>query len=487
MAALEPGRIFGSYTLLRRLARGGMGEIWLAERKGISGFTKPVVIKTILEHFIDEADMVRMFLDEGKMAAGLSHPNIAQTLDLGQVDETYYIAMEYLNGRNLRDLLVAYLRRDQLIPLNLVLRIAAQVCEGLYYAHTWRTLEGKPAGLVHRDISPQNIVITFDGTAKIVDFGIARAIAGASKTRTGVLKGKYAYMSPEQVEGKNLDGRSDLFSLGVVLYESISGRRLFKRESDTATLSAVLKSKIPPLVQFDASVPKPVEEVVFKALKRDPNRRFQNAREMQLAIEQVMLSTGLVATSAHLSVFMQQTFPQEAEIGQEDTRSAREYMASIPSVSDTGPNLERTVPFAISEQASGAETAAPTANLLEGAKLLSQRDSRRRTWVVIAVLLAINIALGAYLLFILPHLEKVGTVANTAQAADTGEGKSIEPQTDGSYEIQTNDAGGLSDTADAGTTASQTADDAVSPAEETPRSHKKKRRKSSELEIKLER
>jgi serine/threonine-protein kinase len=330
-----------------------MGEIWLAERKGMAGFSKQVVIKTILEDNLDEPGVVQMFLDEGRIAANLHHPNIAQTYDLGEVGGTYFIAMEFVHGHDLRDLLLVHLEKGQLIPLNIVLRLAAQVCEGLYYAHHWKTPEGLPAGIIHRDISPQNIIVTFDGTAKIIDFGIARAMSGASKTRTGVIKGKCAYMSPEQVEALQLDGRSDLFSLAVVMYELITGRRLFKRDSEMATLEAVIRAQVPPPSKLDPSVPRPVEELVLKALARAPKKRFPDAREMQLAIEEVMLETGLMATSAHLSSFMHKQFSEDLELNRSRLRQIKAKLPAPPGVADTSLKLERTKPFEV-EHSRGA-------------------------------------------------------------------------------------------------------------------------------------
>jgi eukaryotic-like serine/threonine-protein kinase len=345
LSVMAPGAAFGSYTLLSRLAKGGMGEIWLAEQKGLSGFSKRVVIKTILECFEDDPTLVEMFLEEGRVAAGLIHPNIAQTYDLGQFENTYYIAMEYVQGRDLRHLLLANIDRKQFIPLNLVLRTMAEVCQGLFYAHTWKTPEGIAAGIIHRDISPQNILVTFDGVVKIIDFGIAKAMAGASKTRSGVLKGKYAYMSPEQIQGQSLDARSDLFSLGVVMYELLTSRRLFKRESEFDTMEAVLETKIPPLNRIDQSIPKELESVLHKALTKSREKRYANAREMQLFIEDAMLKTQLMASSAHLSGYMQLLFDEKEPREQKTVGLLQQRMAQLPGVLEEATPLERTMSF----------------------------------------------------------------------------------------------------------------------------------------------
>jgi serine/threonine-protein kinase len=405
-AQFEPGGRIGDYTLLRRLAIGGMGEIWLAERQGISGFSKRVVIKTILECFADEPSLVDMFLDEGRIAAGLTHPNVAQTYDLGQVGRTYYLAMEYIQGRDLRKLLLVNVERGQLLPLNLVLRILAEVCEGLYYAHRWKTPDGRHAGIVHRDISPQNILVTFDGKVKIIDFGIAKAAQSASRTQSGVLKGKYAYMSPEQVRGKPLDQRSDLFSLGVVMYELLTARRLFKRDSELSTLDAVLTTEIPPPTRIDGGVPREVEAVLLKALARDPDDRFQDARQMQLALEEVMLVTKMPASSAHLAAYMEELFAdhleQEQEQEQESISRLSRQMERLPGAADKAPRLERTTPFApgmeLSVSTDGRRREL-TRNLMPGSSQ-AERAGRGRSswrWALIGLLLAVVGAGGWFL------------------------------------------------------------------------------------------
>jgi serine/threonine protein kinase len=341
----EGGQV-GDYCLLRRLAMGGMGEIWLAERKGYSGFSKRVVIKTILEAFSDDPELVEMFLEEGRIAAGLTHPNIAQTFDLGKVGSVYYIAMEYVAGKDLRNILLSNIERRQHIPLNLVLRIVSQTCEGLYYAHNWTHPDGHKAGVIHRDISPQNILVTFDGTVKVVDFGIAKAAHRVGKTRSGVLKGKYAYMAPEQVRGQGADHRIDLWALGVVMYELCTSRRLFKRDSEMATLDAVMEAQVPSITRLDGSIPASVERVLMKALAKNPDRRYRDAREMQMALEEVMLAENLPASSAHLSAYLEKLFQGQEELKPGSISRMDRQMECLPSAVDKDEReLERTRPF----------------------------------------------------------------------------------------------------------------------------------------------
>jgi len=414
---LREGSSFGPYVLHRRLARGGMGEIWLAERRGISGFSKRLVIKTILEAYSDQPDLVEMFLREGRIAAGLSHPNIAQTFDLGCHQGTYFMAMELVEGRDLRDILIYNIERGQLVPLDLVLRIMAEVCQGLYHAHCWRTPDGEPAGIIHRDISPQNILVTFAGGVKIVDFGVAKAVHLASRTKSGVLKGKYAYMSPEQIRGRAIDGRSDLFSAGVVMYELVTGRRLFKRESELSTLEAVIRADVPPPDQVGRGVPRQLERIIMRALEPDPQRRYRDGRQMQMAIEQCMLETGLLASSAHLSAYMNEVFGEGGGAGDWSGNSARR-MEEIPSVKQRAPDLERT--SAYSATVSGQQTTParpssrrspvprkpaprePTRNLLAGAapSVRSGGSRRRTSWLSLALLAVVAAAASGLLVYL---------------------------------------------------------------------------------------
>ena len=407
---MRTGETFGSYKLLRRLAAGGMGEIWLAEQKGSAGFSKRVVVKTILDCFADDPSLVEMFLDEGRIAANLSHPNIAHTFDLGQcgkgTDAPYYIAMEYVHGRDLRDLLITNIERKQFVPLNLVLRIIADVCQGLHHAHTVKTPEGHPDGIIHRDVSPQNILITFDGVVKIVDFGVAKATERASKTKSGVLKGKYAYMSPEQVRSKPLDGRADVFSVGVVMYELVTGRRLFKRDSEMKTLDAVISAIVPKPRRFDTSVPPEVEKLMLKALSLRPKDRFQSAQLMQLAIEDVMIELQLPASSAHLAAFMQEIYGGEEEdeekLAGRGSRSRSELMhkmESLPGVGDKADfKLERTGSFTPMSGIAAAKSSVrePTRNIRFGEKK-PVPPKKRSPWLIPMLgLLAGALGVGGY-------------------------------------------------------------------------------------------
>jgi len=301
---------YGSYQLIKRLATGGMAQIYLARHKGPEGFEKLLVVKRILPHLAENADFVRMFLDEARIAARLNHPNIVQIFNLGAQDDTYFIAMEYIHGEDVRRVWKRAEQKGAVMPIPLVCRVIMEACSGLDYAHKKADQSGKPLGIVHRDVSPQNILVTFEGGVKVVDFGIAKAADQAVVTRSGVLKGKYSYMSPEQALGKKLDNRSDIFALGVVLFELLTGTRLFKRANDIQTLNAVTECSVPPPSSIDEDIPPDLDAIVLKALGKEPEQRYQEAIHLQMALEEWLLAHQLPSSSAHLAAFMQDLYAE---------------------------------------------------------------------------------------------------------------------------------------------------------------------------------
>ena len=304
----------GKYTLVKKLAVGGMGEVWLARQKGPVGFEKLVVIKTLLQHLREDQEFVNMFFDEARIAAVLNHPNIAQIYDLGEEKGEYFIAMEYVHGLSLRDVVVYALEKGNGMPLALKCRVIADAAAALHFAHQAKTPSGQPLDLIHRDVSPQNILIGFNGTVKLIDFGVAKAANKLVRTATGIIKGKYAYMSPEQAYGKPLDGRSDVFGLGTVFWEILCTDRLFKRENETETLQAVVGAEIHPPSMLDRAVPKSLDPIVLKALSRELPGRYESAEAFQKAIEAWLAKQRLPATNAHLAAFMKQLFPDDVEM-----------------------------------------------------------------------------------------------------------------------------------------------------------------------------
>ena len=304
---------FGKYLLLDRIAVGGMAEIFLAKQVGPEGFEKNVVIKRIRPHLGDMKSFVRMFLNEAKLAAQLTHPNIIQIHDLGKVDDSYFIAMEYLFGRDMRRVIPKCEQQNIQFPVVYACKIASQALEGLYYAHQKTDSQGRPLGIVHRDVTPENIFVSFDGGVKLLDFGIAKAANQVEMTRAGEIKGKLSYMSPEQCMGKPLDSRSDIFSLGVVLYEWVTGFKLFTGESDVAVLRSITDGKIYKPSYFKADVPEQIEQILMRALEKDPDKRYQNAWEMQFELDQFLASNEFSPSNQHMATFMRQLFADEME------------------------------------------------------------------------------------------------------------------------------------------------------------------------------
>jgi serine/threonine protein kinase len=280
---------YGPYRLLDRIAVGGMAEVFKAKRSGVEGFEKIVAMKRILPHLSDNKEFVDMFVDEAKMVAGLTHPNIVQIFDLGRIDTSYYIAMEYVHGRDLRSILKRAKEKGLRMPLDLCLRIVGQVCSALEYAHRKKDERGRAMKIVHRDVSPQNILISFEGDVKLTDFGIAKAATKASSTDRGALRGKLLYMSPEQAWGRSMDRRSDLFSLGIVLYEMLTDQKPFLGGgTEMSILEMVRQCRIEAPRKMNPRVPESLDAVVMKSLGREPEDRYQDAGEMHRALDKVL-------------------------------------------------------------------------------------------------------------------------------------------------------------------------------------------------------
>ncbi|MCY1076492.1 serine/threonine protein kinase [Archangium lansingense] len=335
-------QLFGKYQLLKKLATGGMAEVWLARQKGIEGFAKNVVVKRILPHLAEDREFVDMFGNEARIAARFNHPNIAQVYEFGEANGTYFIAMEFIHGEDLGRVMRKAYNAGGWIARPLAIRIVASACEGLYYAHTRSDDSGRPLKVVHRDISPQNILISFDGSVKLVDFGIAKAADQASATKSGAIKGKFAYMAPEQAAGKPLDHRADIFAIGLVLYELLTGTRPLKRESELGTLQAAMECNILPPSQV-ADVPPELDEVVMRALAKAADDRYRDARQMQLALEEFLVGQRWVATSVQVSELMETLFAdrldEEKHSGNPEPRS-EESMSAMPVLPDPPPEEE---------------------------------------------------------------------------------------------------------------------------------------------------
>ncbi len=312
MVMLKP-EPFGNYLLIEKVSTGGMAEIQKALMVSGESFKKLVAIKRLLPAVAEDEEFANMFIDEANIAGQLHHANIAQVYDLGKLNEHFFIAMEYVQGRDLRALFERLKKIKRGIPLSMAVFIISKVCEGLDYAHRKKDAQGRPLNIVHRDISPPNILLSFEGDVKIVDFGIAQAQRKLTQTQAGILKGKFGYMSPEQVRGFPLDRRSDIFSLGIVLYEMITGRRLFVGSSDYNTLEKVRSAEIKKPSEINPHVSADLERVVMRALERDLNQRYQWASEFQDDLNRYLYGQTATYTRQNLSEFMSGIFSEDIE------------------------------------------------------------------------------------------------------------------------------------------------------------------------------
>src|SRR5262245_60833361 len=293
-------RRFGKYTLVAKLATGGMAEIFLARLHGDGGFEKLVCIKRILPHLARDPQFVAMFLDEARVAARISHPNVCQVFELGECEGQYYIAMEYLEGVPLS----LFRRKDfYLSPPDprLVAGFGVQACEGLHHAHMLKRSDGELLGVVHRDISPQNLFATTDGIVKVLDFGIAKVQDASVRTSTGAVKGTYAYMAPEQLRNERLDRRVDVWAIGVVMWETLAQQHLFKRDTEFLTFEAITKLPIPDICELRPDVPPLMGDTIARALSCNPDDRFPSARALGEALAQAVAPLGGPMSTAGIS------------------------------------------------------------------------------------------------------------------------------------------------------------------------------------------
>lgn len=304
-------RPYGQYVLVRKLAEGGMAEIFLAKLLGADQFERNVVIKRMLPHLSNIPDFVEMFRDEARLAAKLSHPNIVQIQELGFTEGCYYICMEYLAGEDFSTTLRVAGRRRQYVPLPIVLRVLIDAAHGLHYAHEFCTESGQPLNIVHRDISPSNLYLTYQGQVKVLDFGIAKAESRLVNTRTGVVKGKYMYMAPEQAQGKEVDRRADVFALGVSLYEALTHVRPFSRENDLAVLNALLQGDFKRPRELRADLPEELEAIILKAMAFKPEDRYPTAEAFAEDLEAFLGENLSASGNSQLGAFLRGHFGEE--------------------------------------------------------------------------------------------------------------------------------------------------------------------------------
>ena len=313
------------FVIIREIAEGGMGSVFDVHQMGAEGFEKRMALKTIIPEFSSDPEFVEMFIGEAKLVADLVHQNIVQIYQLGKVGRQYYIAMEYIDGINLEEFMDRHMELGLEVPINMATFIISRVCRGLEYAHDKKGKDGRPLGVVHRDVSPKNIMLTWEGVVKLTDFGIAKA-ANYMRNREGeILLGKIQYMSPEQAAYKETDRRSDVFSLGVVFYELLTGKLLFADEDTTVTMNNVIRKPIPPIEKYNPNVPKDLSAILHKSLARDLAERYQEAGKMGYEMEYFMYHDKFGPTNVTLAKYLRKLFPEDERVPKSGRKESMDY------------------------------------------------------------------------------------------------------------------------------------------------------------------
>jgi eukaryotic-like serine/threonine-protein kinase len=351
-AVEDDTRQLDRFELVAELATGGMATVYLARVSGVGGFQRFVAIKRLHPHLAREPEFIEMFLDEARLAARIHHPNVVSILEIGASEQGYYIVMEYVEGDTLGRLLARSAQIGQRLPLDVGLRIVIDTLAGLEAAHELNDDEGNPLLIVHRDVSPQNVLVGVDGNARLTDFGVARATSRLSITRAGQLKGKVAYMAPEQARGEAaIDHRADVFAAGIILWEVLGGKRLFKAEGEAQTLNRVLSDPIPPVQTAWPGVPPGLADIVAKSLERDRNLRYQSALELAEDLEKAAHDLGVDATNRDVAAYLEEALGPEITSQREAVRawvarttdSGRRSHAQTPGPAQASTRLERRV------------------------------------------------------------------------------------------------------------------------------------------------
>ncbi|HEX3775425.1 MAG TPA: serine/threonine-protein kinase, partial [Polyangiaceae bacterium] len=337
---LKQGSKLGNYELVLRIGRGGMAAVWVArERAATTKDDRLVAVKVMLTELADEGEFVKMFLDEVRLVRSIRHPNVVDVYDVGEDEGTMWMSMEWVEGESLHTV-IAEAGKRRAIPPELAVRIIADAAAGLHAAHELRELDGSLRGVVHRDISPHNILIGTNGSVKLVDFGVAKAVGRISEaTRAGQLKGKFGYMSPEQALGKSVDRRSDIFSLGIVLFELTTSRRLFRGEHDVETLRLVISGGIPKPTQIDSRYPPELERIVLKALERNVSARYQTAAELEHDLRAYLKAERLIVPQGGIAGILKRVLGERIEQRRKAVRASLKALNSgaLPG-SDLLPN-----------------------------------------------------------------------------------------------------------------------------------------------------
>jgi len=293
------------YRVVEKLESGGMAEVFRAESEGLQGFKKQVAIKRVLPHLSEKKKFISMFLDEARLSAHLSHSNCVQVFDIGVGDNAYFIVMEFVDGANLKTIAESLKKNNKEFPVPYVAFIAQEICKGLAYAHELRDPQGVDLHIVHRDMSPPNVLVTKYGEVKIVDFGLAKANSQLERSEPGIIKGKFSYLSPEAAMGQDVDSRTDIFAVGIILWELLAGRRLFLGETDFQTVKKVQQAVVPSISTINTKVPPDLERIVAKALARDPAVRYRTARELGQDLSKFMFRLGQPVSTFDIATLVQ--------------------------------------------------------------------------------------------------------------------------------------------------------------------------------------
>lgn len=374
------GLRLGAYVLGPRLGAGGTASVYLAREEAEEGAPGRLVgLKVIHDHLLEEGDFVRMFIDEANLARRMSHPNVVRVFEFGREGESLYLAMEYLHGQPLSRLFERLVERQQRLPFDLVMWIGARVADGLHHAHTLVGDDGKPLGVIHRDVSPQNVFVTYDGQVKLIDFGIAKAEGRLAKTTLGRIKGKFAYMAPEQVLGNDFDQRADLFALGATLYELAIGVRLFAGDDQTDTLQKLLFEEIPDPSEQDPNIPSELSAVIRKALAPEPEQRYGSAAQISSDLDGVLHKRGLRDGRSALAQLMVASFAGEIE----ERVNAIRQLQSEEVLGDVRESLVRIT----------GEHGTPDG--MAATRPVSERAGSGRRWLAIAGVVAVVAGVGA--------------------------------------------------------------------------------------------
>jgi eukaryotic-like serine/threonine-protein kinase len=386
--------VLGQYTIYEQLGRGGMATVNRAELRGLAGFRKLVALKRLHPHVAKDPSMVRALVHEARLAGHLYHPNIAQTYDLGKVGDSYFIAMEYIPGPTLGRLLRQPAAAAGLVPIPIALSILGQICDALDYAHNLCDEDGEPLGIIHRDISPSNIIISSTGVVKLIDFGIAR-VAGFDKDEAGLIKGKLSYMAPEYLHGQ-LDSRADLFGLGVIAHELLTGRPLFHGKNDQDTATRLRELPIEPPSRWNPVIPRDLDDIVLTALQRTPELRWQSAAAMRTALRNVMLSCYTPVTNHQVLEWVERAFQRAPPKEDGHLARMRDALGERPRVArGSGIELAGGIDSAPEDPADLEEQRAETEErptvVAKGLSrsMASQPHGARRAWPVLLVLLAL--------------------------------------------------------------------------------------------------